>query len=242
MEKKCFWRREKKNLLLSLIVTIIIAYIFYNSIKGMVLLPIIYLCLSKTIKEEEQKKKKEKLKGMYRDMILSLAAALQGGYSVERAMEPVNDEMKLLHGENSPIAREMNIIIQKIEANHPIERAFEESAKNMDIDESKVFAETFKIGKRIGGDMNRIIMDTVMIISEKIDTDKEIESNLAAKRFEFRIMFIMPFAMISYVRLSSPGYFEALYKNLFGVMLMTFVLVMMVCAYKIAKKTIEIQV
>jgi tight adherence protein B len=85
-------------------------------------------------------------------------------------------------------------------------------------------------------------MDTVTIISEKIDTDKEIESNLASKRFEFRIMCAMPFAMISYVRFSSPGYFQALYRNLFGVVVMTFVLGMIACTYWIAKRILRIEV
>jgi len=242
IRKKIGLGRERKTIVVGVVLTVIIAYVFYNSYAGFLIFPIVYLIVRNVIKEEAKQKGKLELKVMFRDMMLSLAAALQAGYAVEKAMEPVNEELIILYSKNSPIVNECEKIIQKIGANYPIEKAFSESAKSMQLEEASAFAETFKIGKHIGGDMNRILMDIVTVISEKIDTEREIESSLAAKRFEFRIMCIMPFAMISYVRISSPGYFQILYHNLFGVILMTFVLGMILCTYMLAKKIINIEV
>jgi tight adherence protein B len=232
----------KKTILLSVLLTISIAYVFYQSYVACSLFPMVFFFVRRMVIEEEKKKELLKEKEMFRDFILSLAAALEAGYAVETAMGSVKEELKMLYGEESRIVKECEGILQKMGANYSVENALEEAAQRMKIEDAMMFAETFKIGKRIGGDMNQIIMDTSLIISEKIDTEKEIESSLAAKRFEFRIMCMMPFMMMSYVRLSSPDYFSTLYHTFFGVVTMSVVLIMMSITYLLAKTIIQIKV
>lgn len=239
---KKFWKREGKSIGISFCLTVVIAFVFYNSIYASVLFPIIYFFVRKVIKKEEQKRERMILKDEFREMILSMAAALEGGNSVEKALGDVEEEMKLLYGEESRIVFEVNQMMKKMEANHTVEKAFWEAASSMDLEEAKSFAENFKIGKRIGGNMNQIIMDSVEIISEKIQTEKEIEQNLAGKKFEFRIMCLAPVAIIAYVRLSSPGYFDSLYHNLLGVGIMSCVILAIVGAYGVGRKLIRIEV
>lgn len=237
-----FWKRERKSILISLFMVSGIAFLFFDSIYAMLAFPGIYFLVRNVIKKEEAKKTKLILKDEFRDMILSMAAALEGGNSVERTMLAVEGELRMLYGEKSVILQAVHQLIIKVEANHSIEKAFEEMALEIDLREAVIFAETFKIGKRIGGDMNQIIMDTVEIISRKIQTEKEIENHLAGKKFEFRIMCATPFAIIAYVRLSSPGYFNPLYHNLTGILIMVIVLFCIFGAYEIGKKVISIDV
>ena len=233
---------RKKSLVVSLIITILVAYLFYDSAYALILFFGLYLFVYKGIEKTEVKKTKMILKDEFREMILSMASAIESGNSVEGALKSVEEEMKLLYGEESIIVREIHQVCKKIETNCPVEKTLEEMAVTMDLEEAIMFSETFKIGKRIGGDMNQIIMDTSEIISVQIETEKEIECHLTAKIFEFRIMCAMPFAIILYVRLSSPGYFRVLYHSLVGVLIMTFVLFFMLVAYKIGQKVIAIDI
>lgn len=233
---------RKKSIGVSLIITILVAFLFYDSMYALILFLGFYFLINKGIEKSEIKKSKMNMKDEFREMILSMASAIESGNSVEHALESVEAEMKLLYGEQSRIVREIHQSLKKIEANYPIEKTFEEMAVGMAIEEVLMFSDTFKVGKRIGGDMNQIIKDTAEIISERIETENEIECHLAGKIFEFRIMCTMPFVIMLYVRLSSPGYFDVLYHNVIGVSIMTAVLVFMWVAYKIGKRVIAIDI
>jgi tight adherence protein B len=56
------------------------------------------------------------------------------------------------------------------------------------------------------------------------------QTALAAKRLEQSVMNIMPFAIVLYLNFSNPGYFDMLFHNVSGVLIMTGCL----CAYLIA--------
>lgn len=235
-------RKEVKSVAISVCVTIIISFLFYDSMYPLLFFGGIYFFVRKVIRKEEEKKKKLILKGEFRAMILSMAAALEGGTSVEKAIEPVRNEMKMLFGEDSKIVKEINQMIKKVEANCPIEKAFDEMAFEIGLEEALIFSESFKIGKRIGGDMNQMLMNVVEIISERIQTEKEIENILAGKKYEFRIMCMAPFVIIGYVKLTSPGYFDVLYHNAMGVCVMTAVIFLIFGAYEIGKRLISIEI
>jgi tight adherence protein B len=80
------------------------------------------------------------------------------------------------------------------------------------------------------------------IISQRLENEQEIQTLLASKRMEQRIMNVMPFAMVLYLDITNPGYFAMLFHNLTGVVLMSICLIAYVTAYlwseKIFSKTI----
>lgn len=47
-----------------------------------------------------------------------------------------------------------------------------------------------------------IIKDAVKVISEKMETEKEIQTMIASKKLEFEIMSMIPFGMIGYMKLT----------------------------------------
>lgn len=69
--------------------------------------------------------------------------------------------------------------------------------------------------------MDKIIQTSARMLGDKIDVKKEIEATLAAKKAEQTIMSMMPAGIILYLQLTSPGFLEVLYGNLFGVCAMT---------------------
>ncbi len=232
----------KKGFLLSMLITIGIAYIFYNSIVACILFIVIYPIINSIRKKEFQKMQEQLLKNNFKDMMQSLEAALQAGYSVENAMVLVYKEMKVLLGEKSLLVSEISKIIKEIETNIPIENALLGFANRCKVEEISDFVNTFTIGKRIGGNLGIIISDTVFVLSQKIDTEREIQVHLAARKFEFLIMCTMPFCIILYIRISAPDYFSSLYNNLFGILFMTGILGIMGGAYFLGQNLLEVKV
>ena len=62
----------------------------------------------------------------------------------------------------------------------------------------------------------------------------------AAKKYEQDIMNMVPIGIIFYIRMTNPGYFDSLYHNLFGIIVMTAALFVYVGAYLLSEKILEI--
>ena len=173
------------------------------------------------------KKQKCMLLGIqFRDAIFSVLTNLKAGYSVENAFFEANKDMKLLYGKNKDISDYLTMINTGLKNNIPLEKLIYRmgnDSENVDIQE---FAFVFAASKRSGGNMTDIIERTINIISRKLEVEKEIDVLVSAKRLEARIMNLVPFFIIFYISLTSPGFFDVLYHNPFGIAVMTICMVL----------------
>ena len=104
------------------------------------------------------------------------------------------------------------------------------------------FAGVLYIGKQTGGNINRIMESYINVIDEKVAVMQEIDTMVSAKRFEQKIMNMVPFLIIFYIELTSPGFFESLYHNLAGVVIMTVALAVYVFSVYMSEKIVDIKV
>ncbi len=106
----------------------------------------------------------------------------------------------------------------------------------------KDFADIFQIAKRGGGDMRAIIMNTAQIIGDKQEVRLEIETVMSEKKLEQMIMRYIPFFIMFYISVTSAGYFESLYHNIMGQLIMTVALVVYGIACHLSDKILNIEV
>lgn len=104
------------------------------------------------------------------------------------------------------------------------------------------FAEVFIFAKRSGGNFPGIIRRTVEKISEKVEVEQEIETLIAGKMMELKIMNLVPVFILCYLNVTSPTYLQALYGNLFGRCFMTAGLIVYVAAVELGRKIMNIEV
>lgn len=74
----------------------------------------------------------------------------------------------------------------------------------------------FAAAKRSGGELTDIISQTAGIIRDKIQVQEEIHTMTAARVFEQKIMNGIPFGIILYIDLTSPGFFQTMYHTWLG--------------------------
>jgi len=163
----------------------------------------------------EQKKSEFLLQ--FKEMTESVASALNVGYSAENAFKEAGKEMKILYYDHAMISKELDFIVRKIRLQIPLEQILYDFAQRVELEDVNNFATVFAAAKRSGGDMMAIIHNTASQIGEKIDVKREIDIILAAKRFEFKIMCVIPYAMIMYMQLSFPEFMQSLYGNVIGI-------------------------
>ena len=110
------------------------------------------------------------------------------------------------------------------------------------IEDIESFSEVLYTAKRTGGDIVKIIRSTSNAISDKLEVKREIKTMITAKQFEVTILKIIPFGIIIYLWLGSPGFLDPLYHNLFGILFMTVILILYTVINKIANTITSIEV
>ena len=219
-----------------------IGYFFYRSwIACIGLMPVLILFL-KEKKKELAKKQRQELSVQFKDLILTVAANQKAGYSVENAFRESYRDMAMLYGEESIICTELKLIAAGLNNNVVLEKLLYNLGVRSGLTDVVQFADVFLIAKRSGGNMTDILAKTAAAIEQKTETDKEIQLMISAKKMEQRIMNIVPFLIIFYVGSTSKGFFDVLYHNLIGVIVMTVCLGFYLAAYLLSKKIVDIEV
>lgn len=234
-------RKEEAQCILEGVgIVLIFSYFFYRSLWAVLLLsPGIAFYRNKK-KKEITGRKMEELERQFKETIISVHVNLQAGYSIENAFIESYQDMVHLFGSNSDIARELMIIRKGMANGKTLEELFLNWGERCENSEIAEFAAVFSIAIRTGGQWSDVIKKTVGVIQEKIETKEEIETLIHARKLESRLMCVIPFFILFYMNLTSKGYFDVLYHNPAGILIMTICMVLYVVAYLAAEKITEI--
>lgn len=157
----------------------------------------------------------------FRDMIRSVAGAMQAGYSVENAFLESYEDMCMMHGREAMICRELKLIQRGLVMSLTMEELLEDLGRRSRTEQIQEFATVFAIARRNGGSMTEVIRSSATLIQRQVDTREEILTQTAGRRMEQNIMNMMPFGILTYIGISNRGYFDMLYHNLSGVVIMS---------------------
>ena len=135
--------------------------------------------------------------------------------------------------------REMNA---EIKLNRNVEEILHDLAVRSGVEEIQSFAEIFGFAKRSGGDFPQIIRTTAARISAKIEVEREVDTVIAGKKLEGKIISVMPFFILAYLNLASGEFIDPLYGNLAGVLVMSAALLVFVGAMAINRRISDIRV
>ena len=225
------------------VIVLLLGRLFYDSwLAALVLAPLLIPPFLKRERRMLQQRRRRETGIQFKDAIRSVAASQRAGYSVENAFLEARNDMASLYGTDAPICRELDVIGKGIKNAMSLEdmlQNFAQRTKHPDIME---FADIFRVAKRGGGNMTQVIADTVKIISDKAEAERQIGVIIAAKRTESRLMEAVPLLIILYIGFTNAGFFEPLYHNAVGIVIMTVALAVYLAAYIMIESMIEIEV
>lgn len=226
-------------LLASAGVTGFLAFFFYRSLWAVIPLAPLGLAWFQLIRQRRGRRRREELAGQFRECILAVASSLQAGYSVENAFLSCEQDMGQMFGRDALICDELRLIRRGLAINIPLEELLADLGERSGCDELAQFGEVFSIAKRNGGNMAEIIGSSSELIGKNIDLRREVEILLGGKRMELTIMKLMPFLVLLYVGTANAGYFDVLYHNGRGILIMTGCLAVYVAACAIGEIVVE---
>jgi len=79
-----------------------------------------------------------------------------------------------------------------------------------------------KPARETGGNLVNVIRNSTNIINDKIEIKEEINTLLAAKKFEQKVLSVMPFIMILILSLTTEDYMAPVFDTIVGRIVMTF--------------------
>lgn len=216
-----------------------LAFFFYRSLGACFPLAVVGVLYFQMQQRDAGAKCRERLTLQFKECILSVAASLKAGYAIENAFMESRKDMELLYGTDSLIYRELEQIRRGLVINITLEEQLFGLAQRSGGEEIEQFATVFLIAKRSGGNLPEIIQDSAELIGQRVDARCEMQTILSGRRMENNVMKLMPFAVLGYVGISYPGYFDMLYHNWQGAAIMTGCLAIYLAAYVLGEKILR---
>lgn len=133
-------------------------------------------------------------------------------------------------------------MIHKLDMNLSAEQVWKEFAERIRQEDVEHFVVVFSTVKKSGGDSISVLKETAKMIGEKIETEREIQTMLAAKKLEFQIMCVLPLGMALYMRLTFSEFMSVLYGTIPGVTVMSICLGIYIAAYSLGRRMVQIEV
>ncbi|HEY8422026.1 MAG TPA: type II secretion protein F [Thermoclostridium sp.] len=220
----------------------LIGWVFYRSIFFTTICFITGLLYPKIKKKQLVEKRRNILRLQFKDLLYYLGASLSAGKSVEQAFIQAHGILKNLYpGKKSDIVNETGLILKRLQMNENIESILKDFAIRSGIEEIHHFADVFSVCKRTGGNLVEIIRTTSRMISERIEIKQEIETGLAAKKQEQRILTASSVIMVLFISAMGGDLMEPMFTTAAGRVIMTFSLILICSGIVISNRIMNIK-
>lgn len=220
----------------------VIAFLFYRSFYGLLAGIVIIPFWLVQYRDRVEKKRQIKLKSEFKEYMILISNALQTGYSLEKALLQSEAELNKLFPKDSVLMDPIHEMNQRVRMNIQVEKAFEEMANRIEMEDAQNLSDILTFSKRAGGDYGKQIRNCAVKIEEKLRVAEDIATMTAEKQLELRVMSVMPVGILAYVALTSADFIAPLYNNIIGITIMTICLLVYGLMISIGKKIVSIEV
>lgn len=224
------------------VISVVVAILFYRSALGLLSALVIMPFWIIKYRLEQAEKQRMQTNVEFKEYLLLVASSLQAGYSVEKALAEAEREFSRLFSGKSVIGQMIHRMNSKIAVNVSTEKAFEEFAMEVDIDDAVSLAEIISFAKRGGGDYGKQIRNTAGKVEEKLACQQEIDTMTSEKQLELKVMSVMPLGILAYITVTSPEFIKPLYGNYTGILIMSGCLLVYMVFIFIGTKLVRIDV
>jgi len=197
-------------------------FLFYRSLILSAACGFLIVKLKPYYSSYRAKERIQKLNIQFKDMLYSLSSSIAAGRQMPQALVEAADSLAVMYGPKEPIMMELNHMKRCIIENNESDRELlADFARRSCCEDINNFVQVYIICRNMGGDLEKIIARTSAILTDKMNIEREIKALTAQKKFEGRLIALMPVAMLVILNLLSPSYIVPLYSGLPGRLIMT---------------------
>jgi len=221
----------------------IAAFVFYRSPMISFMLTPLSLAYPRIRRVELLARRRRDLNTQFKDLLYSLSSSLTAGKSIENAFREVLRDLALLYPDaDEYIILEAEYMARRIEMNETVEVVLSDFARRARIEDVENFSDVFQICKRTGGNIVEVVRNTSGIINDRIEIRQEIDMLLSQRKFEQKVLNIVPVLLIVLLSASAADYMEPVFSTVAGRFVMTAAIVLLAVAWLISRKIMDIRV
>ena len=218
-----------------------VSFAFYRSLPVFLVIgPAAAIGAPYPARKKLMEKRKEKLTAEFLQTLSILSGYLAAGLSTENAFRETERQLEKLLGKKSLMTGECRRIAAGLSVNENASELLGDLAERSGSRDIRNFAEVFAIAERAGGSTAKIIARTAGILREKAAVSEEIRTQTASRRYEQKLMNVMPFGIILYLSAASPGFLDVMYETAAGRIVMTVSLLLGIGAWLLSDRLLEI--
>lgn len=224
-------------------VIFLVLYMFYHSlIFSFVGGFMIYIVIPVYISWKSEQRRMMLLT-QFKDLLYSLSSYVAANLQLSEALEGSLENMKYLYDEDTPLVKELTYMVINIKENKENDiRLLKDFADRSHCEDIENFVQVYASCMITGGDLEKVLKNTIEILMDKITIEREIRTLTSQKRLEGNIITVMPLIVIAFLNLFSPDYLEPLYVTVPGRLIMTGALIGLISAHIMTRKMTDIEV
>jgi len=170
------------------------------------------------------------------ETIILLSNALKAGYSFAQAMSTVS------RSAGPPIGDEFNRATREIALGISVDDALNHMVARNKSEDFDLLVTAVQIQRVVGGNLAEILDTIAFTIRERVRIQGEIRTLTAQARFSGIIIFVLPIVLAIVLSIISPDYFDPMFKQPLGWIMMAIGLFAMIVGYGLIQKIVRIEV
>lgn len=165
-----------------------------------------------------------------------MANSLRAGFSFMQAMQLIGREMP------DPIGPEFDRTFQEISYGVPFEKAFENMMKRLPDKDLEIALNALLIQRKSGGNLAELLETIQGTVQGRLRIKDEIKTLTAEGRISGIIITLLPIALGLYFYIVNPDYFNILFEEPLGWVILTLGSVSIIVGWVFIRKIIRIEV
>lgn len=221
----------------------VVGFLYYSRVWLVVLLPVFWRPAACAYEQVLGRRRRKQLRMQFQDFLGCLGSSLDVGRHFQEALSEAMVGMGKMYGEDEPMMAAAAEMEQKmLLAGASDVQVLVEFAEEADLEDVDNFLQVYRACRQSGGDLSGAVRKCALQLQEKLRIEQEIELMISQKRYEGRIITLMPALILLFLRIVSPAYLEVLYRTFQGVFMMTVCLALTVASYWMIDRITDIEV
>lgn len=236
--------KEKTNFLgVGFIAAFTVLYLFYHSIAFSLAGGLVPYCFLSQYSRHLAAKRRALLTTQFKDFLYSMSASAAVNLRISDALKNGLEHLRLLYDEDTPLIGELEYMIKGISENRESDlRLLADLARRSGCGDIDDFVQVYTICRTMGGDLEKVLKNTIEILVDKMNIEREIKTLTAQKKLEGKMISAVPLVILLFLNLFSSDYLMPLYTTGTGRFIMTAALAGIAAAFYMTEKLTAIDV
>ena len=130
--------------------------------------------------------------------------SLQAGYTLNKAMQVIAEEME------APVGEEFRDTVEEMRLGLPLAQAMNNLRRRVENNNLDIFITAVLIQFEVGGSLTELLENVSETIRERVRMEGEVKSLTAEGRISGIVVGVLPIALVAIISLMQPDYLEPL--------------------------------